>query len=88
VYIAARTLGGILKVSLHESGVWRFAFTEEHWEGQAATGSEDRVIERWNRPPPIIGITSAFMVVVPTSEIDLPWHQLPERAKKYKRDVI
>ena len=87
VYIAARTLGGSLKVSLHESGVWRYAFSEEHWEGQASTGNKDRMIERWNRPPPIDGITSAFMVVVPTSEIGLPRHQLPERAKKYTRDV-
>jgi hypothetical protein len=31
VYVAARTLGGNLKVSLHESGVWRYAFTKEYW---------------------------------------------------------
>jgi hypothetical protein len=50
VYIAARALIGNLKVSLHESGVWRIAFTEEHKEGQASTHDKDRVIERWNRP--------------------------------------
>src|SRR5215211_480335 len=49
VYIAARTLGGVQKVSLHESGVWRFAFTSVYWEGRASTGDEDRLIERWNR---------------------------------------
>jgi hypothetical protein len=87
VYIAARTLGGVLKGSLHESGVWRFAFTKEYWEGRASTGAEDRVIERWNRPPPIDGITSAFMVVVPSDEIGLPPHPLPEKAKKYTRNV-
>ena len=87
VYIAARTLGGVQKVSLHESGVWRFAFTEEYWEDRASMGDEDRVIERWKRPPPIDGITSAFMVVVSSSELGLPRHPLPEKAKKYTRNV-
>ena len=90
VYLAARTLGGHVKVSLHESdapGSWRFAFTEKYWEGRLSTAGEDRVIERWNRPPPIEGITSAFMVVVPSGEIGLPRHPLTEKAKKYTRNV-
>jgi hypothetical protein len=29
VYVAARVLGGVAKVSLHQSGRWRFAFTTE-----------------------------------------------------------
>jgi hypothetical protein len=87
VYIAARTLVADVKVSLHESGVWRFAFTKEYWEGRASTSAEDRMIERWNRPPPINGITPAFMVVVPSGELGLPRHPLPEKAKKYTKDV-
>jgi hypothetical protein len=35
VYIAARTLGGVLKASLHESGVWRFAFTDAFWSSKS-----------------------------------------------------
>lgn len=87
VYISARTLGGALKVSLHESGTWRYAFTADYGEQRASTGDEDRVIERWKRPPPINVITSAFMVVVRSGEIGLPRHPLPERAKKYSRNV-
>ena len=30
VYISGRTQVGVWKVSLHESGVWRFAFTKEY----------------------------------------------------------
>ena len=30
VYIAARTLGGVVKVGLHESGEWHHAFTTEY----------------------------------------------------------
>jgi hypothetical protein len=82
VYVAARAQGGHLKVSLHESDEWRFAFTE------APEGAEDRVIERWNRPPPINGITPAFMVIVPSGEIGLPRHPLTQKAKKYTKDVI
>ena len=74
-------------MSLHESGVWRFAFTEEHWKGRASSGAEDRVIERWNRPPPIEGITPAFMVIVPSGEVGLPRHPLTDKAKKYTRKV-
>jgi hypothetical protein len=87
VYIAARTLGGDLKASLHESGVWRFAFTDVYWERRASPDAEDRLIERWDRPEPINGMTSAFMVVVPSGEIGLPRHPLTEKAKKYTRNV-
>ena len=87
MYISARALGGDFKVSLHQSGVWRFAYTKEHWEGRASKSAEDRVIERWNRPPPIEGVTSAFMVIVPSGEIGLPRHPLTEKAKKYTKNV-
>ena len=87
VYIAARAHGGDAKVSLHESGDWRFAFTEDFYERRASTEAEERAIERWNRPPSIEGITPAFMVVVPSGEIGVPRHPLTEKAKKYTRNV-
>jgi hypothetical protein len=88
VYIAARTLGGDLKASLHESGVWRFASTKESWERRGSTAAADRVIERWKRPPPIEGGTPAFMVIVPSGEIGLPRHPLTAKAKKYTKNVV
>jgi hypothetical protein len=89
VYIAARVLGGVVKVSLHQSGVWRIAFTEEYWEGSTApeVGEGDRLIERWTPPKPIQGITSAFMIAVPSAEIGMPRHPLPESAQKYTKNV-
>jgi hypothetical protein len=88
VYIAARAHGGDYKVSLHESGVWRFAFTDVYRRRRSSSGAEDRVIERWNRPPPIEGITPAFMIVVPSGEVGLPRHPLTtEKAKKYTKGV-
>lgn len=88
VYISARTLAGVVKVSLHESGDWRFAFHEPFWKARVAPRAEDRRIERWARPPPINGITPAFMIVVPFAEIGLPRRPLPDKAKKYAKDAI
>jgi hypothetical protein len=89
VYIAARVLGGVVKVSLHQSGVWRFAFTDEHWEGGSApeVGEGDRLIERWNPPQSYQGVTAAFMIAVPSAEIGMPRRPLPESAQKYTKNV-
>src|SRR5687767_14251758 len=72
VYIAARTLGGTLKVSLHVSGRWRTAFTSE----SASRGvpwlqpGTDRALEKWNRPAEFVpGVTRAFVVTIPSSEV-------------------
>jgi hypothetical protein len=47
VYVAARGLMGAAKLSLHESGVWRFAFTEQGMEKVGLPEGEDRVIDRY-----------------------------------------
>jgi hypothetical protein len=49
VYVGARSFLGSIKVSLHASGVWRAAWTEE--SGVKATHGSDRVEHRWTRPP-------------------------------------
>ena len=50
VYVAARALAGTLKFSLHESGDWR-----HQWVTKARAlkfgGTEDRLLDRWERPP-------------------------------------
>jgi hypothetical protein len=50
VYLAARTMISMLKLSLHRSGAWRLAWTDT--SGQRARNSSDRVEERWSRPAP------------------------------------
>ena len=47
VYIAARTLGGVAKVGLHESGEWHHAFTTEYAnrESSLLPPDGDRVVE-------------------------------------------
>jgi hypothetical protein len=85
LYISARVQGGVWKVSLHESGDWRFAFTREYAE---ARRMDDRLIEQWERPQPLHeGITSAFNIIVPSTELALPRQPLPEDAKKHTKNV-
>lgn len=87
VYVAIRALGGVLKVSLHESGVWRYAFTKEFSEARGKKDA-DRVIERWVRPQPLYGgVTSAFEIVMPSAELALPRQPLPESARKHLKKV-
>lgn len=73
VYIAARNLGGILKVSLHESGEWRAAFTFEFASekfDESIPVSQSRLIEEWVRPSDISpGVTLAFRIVIPNHDL-------------------
>jgi hypothetical protein len=47
VYVGARGLMGAAKLSLHQSGVWRFAFTAQGAEKVRLADEEDRLIERY-----------------------------------------
>jgi hypothetical protein len=77
VYVSARSLASVLKISLHSSGDWHHAFTTEH----VAAGSpfvspgESRVLDKWKRPPELVpGVIKAFEIVVPSSEVTEPSH--------------
>jgi hypothetical protein len=75
VYISARPIAGELKVSLHESGIWRYAFTQRHQLGpRPLIGmDEDRAKFKWNRPAEHFpGATRAFVLSVPASELMEP----------------
>lgn len=66
LYLSVRYFGGgVLKVSLHPSGDWRYAFTKEY--AQRSTSlippGRDRVIDRWGGRrrslPPALGLRFA-----------------------------
>src|SRR3954454_17247529 len=70
VYIAARSIAGELKASLHKSGVWRWALTEAHQRsvGSLIAPEADRAVRSWRRPPEVgPGLTRALEIVVPSS---------------------
>ena len=73
VYLAAYQLGREFKVSLHQSGRWRVAFTEEHVRGGSplvAEGAPRTWGKPWDRPSDFRpGWTHAFGIVVPWFEV-------------------
>jgi hypothetical protein len=91
VYVANRHIGGSLKVSLHQSGLWRLAYTQEYAATLKApgTGTDDRVQEQWTRPAEQRpGWTHAMSIIVPVADLwepeprlDLPpgikWRHAP-----------
>jgi len=90
VYISARLDGGTLKASLHKSVKWRWGFTEEYEETNPFFPPRaDRAIHKWERPPELFeGITSAFEIIVPPTELTMPRLPLSEEAaRKYTSKV-
>jgi hypothetical protein len=72
VYVSARALTSVLKVSLHESGDWRHAFTDTRGMAHVPPG-QDRAMSRWHRPPEFApGVTRAFEIIIPASEVTKP----------------
>ena len=102
VYLFCRPLMGTLKASMHESGRWHVAFSQEAYEEEAdAAGAilENRFIEKWPRPSKMAkGCTLAFRIVVPhwavTSDIHdkdqakVVWIPNASRTKATEIDII
>jgi len=73
VYLACRELGGELKASLHQSGYWHIAYSQQgfkrHVEG-AIPSQKSRFTDKWPRPKAIAeGVTLAFRIVTPYSSV-------------------
>jgi hypothetical protein len=90
VYLACRELAGAIKLSLHDSGKWRFAFDREQFEELFDEDAvpPSRLIAEWYKPPETLpGITRACTVYVPASavstadELDqkITWLTIPPR---------
>jgi hypothetical protein len=72
VYVSAWALTSVLKVSLHESGDWRHAFTDTQGMRYVPPG-QDRAMARWERPAEFDpGMVKAFEIVIPASEVTKP----------------
>jgi hypothetical protein len=79
VYLACRALGSTLKASLHQSGQWHIAYSEETFENQvkgAIPQQDRRFIETWLRPAEIApGLTLAYLIVTPSAAVTTPIDQ-------------
>lgn len=78
VYLGARDVRWI-KLSMHHSGIWRYAWTEE--SGLKTPGSADRVINRWSRPADFVpGWTQGPSLIVPNTGIRRPFKHRSQRS--------
>lgn len=69
IYFANRDLAHHQKISLHESGSWRFQWTKPEVAERFAPG-QGRLIQEWNRPPEIRpGWTSSLVLWVDESDV-------------------
>jgi hypothetical protein len=73
VYLACRALGGELKASMHQSGNWHVAFSQNTFEEKvegAVPSLDSRFVDKWPRPPEIAdGVTLAFKIVTPETAV-------------------
>ena len=78
VYIGIRSILGYQKWSLHESGIWRFAWVSEA-RANEFTGSTDRLMDRWQQPPELgAGWTKGFSIRVRHQDlVDTPGEVAP-----------
>jgi hypothetical protein len=85
IYIGARDVLGIAKLSLHESGKWRRALTDREAERRNLPDDVDRVLSRWEVPEPIAdGWLRAVSIAIPSSSVQI--HPVP--LKQPKRGTI
>lgn len=95
IYVGNRDIMGFQKVSLHESGDWRFAWTAER-AGLVLPVGSDRVLDRWPAPTQFgAGWSIAFRVIIPEEDThtiaavkghhksrrDIQWLPRPEPGK-------
>jgi hypothetical protein len=69
VYVAARSVAGVQKFSLHETGDWRHQWVTQE-QAKRFTGKHDRMLDRWPRPPESAGgWTRALAIWVPQPDV-------------------
>lgn len=82
LYFACRETMGDLKLSLHESGVTRLAWTAAEAPSRVSPG-DDRVISRWNTTEPLPnGWALVLNLFIPDSALSPVLPPLPDRPRK------
>jgi hypothetical protein len=69
VYLAYRAAGRYVKVSLHQSGNWRFQWISPDVAREAGAIDGTRVIEQWQRPAADEGWTIGPMILVSERDV-------------------
>lgn len=83
IYLICRDIKGAIKVSLHQSGIWRSAFSKEFWDDNFDIFQgyiEDRCLDKWTDLSEIKpGIILAFCIIVPYLSVNIVDGQIPKR---------
>jgi hypothetical protein len=80
IYIAARPIAGVEKVSLHQTGDWRVQWVIDREPGRRmAEQTGSRILDQWQRPPESApGWTKGLSIWVPDG---LAWLRPPESTR-------
>ena len=82
VYVGARDMLPVAKLSLHESGLWRRAYIKE-LAVKILPPDEDRVLNRWEPPTPFAdGWLHAVSIIIPCSSVQKSPEPLKKKSKK------
>lgn len=77
IYLASRKSAGEMKISFHESGDWRFAFTSQTDPAEADVKYsrmdgqylQARVVDRWRRPTSEVGLIQLIDILIPEADV-------------------
>lgn len=89
IYLTAKGLGQMQKMSFHASGVWRHAFHSERHAaeagavGKAEFNNDPRVIDRWEEPEGTNGWMHALTVWVPHGHLS----ELPNEVENPRKPI-
>jgi hypothetical protein len=83
VYLAARALAGVQKISLHESGSWSYSYVSEEKAAPFIAPGTSRHVDIWQSPPEFgEGWRRGFAVIVPWTELRV-WPEVEEGAIEF-----
>ena len=75
VYLGAKNAFKVFKVSLHESGIWRIAFTSDL---NREDNQSDRAIVKWNKPGEFtLGWTPSIGILISSIDAKRPFKKIP-----------
>ena len=85
IYVAVRSVAGIIKASLHQSGLWQVSFTSQYFHRNDTKPflDGDRHFSMCPRPGEVmLGVTRAFTIYFPTSELGIA-HSVSDKKAVY-----
>jgi hypothetical protein len=83
VYLAARAVAGVQKISLHESGSWSYSYVSEEKAAPFIAPGASWHVDIWQSPPEFgEGWRRGFAVIVPWTELRV-WPEVEEGAIEF-----